>query len=219
MMLGERTAAWANSGGGGVPWDYRVEYLDSNNTGAAIRIDKRPTSSNIILQCRCLFYTLGKAGGALGYNKNWQTGWGVGEYNNSTFWVTTGDYYNGCEFKNISRIVKGSIYDLKLDLRTSPYKFYYNNNSYNINKKDDSPLSKTNYIYLFGRSCTETSTPDAMNGRIYSASIIENNEYIINLIPCVKNGVPAMYDTTDGQFHYRFGIGKFVAGPRVSDEL
>ena len=79
--------------------------------------------------------------------------------------------------------------------------------------------SETNYIYLFGRSCTESSTPDAMNGRIYSASIIENNEYIINLIPCVKNGVPAMYDTTDGQFHYRFGIGEFVAGPRVSDEL
>lgn len=76
--------------------------------------------------------------------------------------MTTGDYYNECEFKNISRIV---------------------------------------------------------NVRIYSASIIENNEYIINLIPCVKNGVPAMYDTTDGKFHYRFGIGEFIAGPRVSDEL
>ena len=32
MMLGARTAAWS---GGGVPWGYRVEYLDSNNTGAA----------------------------------------------------------------------------------------------------------------------------------------------------------------------------------------
>ena len=49
--------------------------------------------------------------------------------------------------------------------------------------------------------------------KMYSCKIIENGDYLLNLIPCLdENKVPCMYDTVSNQCFYNSGSGTFNYG-------
>ena len=70
--------------------------------------------------------------------------------------------------------------------------------------------------YLFAwRRGSDGALGYTHSGRIYACTIFANNVCVRNLIPCIYNGTPGMYDTVNNQFHGNLGGGTFIVGNRI----
>ena len=75
-------------------------------------------------------------------------------------------------------------------------------------------FESTYTMWLFG---INYSTANYAKAKIYSCQIYDNDEMILDLVPCIDpNGEAGLYDLVFGQFYGNEGTGVLIAGPEVA---
>ena len=175
----------------GLPYDYEVEYLESDGTDNYIAI------ANKLYDFEVQFYVpQGQRNVVIGFNK--PNGAIVERLNNINPVISI--ILNGTKFTSDVQIyglhtVSYKNGDVLID---GIYKTHIPNNQ------------EIGSVRLFAGDQTYYIQ------RIYSLKLYEQSNTMMSLIPVVKDNIGYMYDKVSGTLFGNAGAGSFIVGPRVS---
>ena len=179
------------------PYDAKIEYLQSSGTQYIDTNIVVASSNEIIVDAQYLSKSgdnfLVGAPGFSGEGSIWME-----IYSNTSYYVRFGS----ASSSNVTGDLNRHIFKIKKN-------GYYVDGVLKLSPSYTSMPSRS--LVIFGRNSYITKG----NMKIYSMSIKNGNDYIIDLIPVRKNGVGYMYDKVSGHLFGNDGTGDFILGPDV----
>lgn len=199
---------------GGLPYDARVEYLQSSgtqyiNTEIAPN-DYTKVECTIYNDATDSWYVFGSRSGSSfhfaqsGTTSNSKITAYVNDVTVDTGWNRSTD--GGCVY-NIMLETKNGLYDYFIKNVTLNKTYTANNVQYNLLGEE---ISIKIYILAIRAA-------NILNGtsRLYSFKITKNDSVVLDLIPVRVGQVGYMYDRVSGQLFGNSGTGNFILGPDV----
>jgi hypothetical protein len=195
--------------GSHLPYDYKVEYLESRN-GAYINT-LLGTNNNYVIDCR--FKVVNPTANISPF--------GFWVYANTAlriYWRGSGSFYY--QYKSTNAI------NTNIITKDEWHNVLFTSEKVIFDGQQFSPSTASNYVnnnikfILFGNTSSNTgfefmSTNESFIDIAY-ISISLNNSKIADFIPVVKHNVGCMYDKVSKQLFYNSGTGQFIVGPRIT---
>ena len=168
---------------------------------------------------------------ATGYNRGnnwWAHGIGGGEpfiyvgLDNGSSSSTNIPFVYGGGNRDVTTSAYGSLnqrYKCLIDYQNLTYKVTNEGGSVLLDsiitiQAPSTSTARSPYLFAWRRG-SDGALGYTHSGRIYACTIFANNVCVRNLIPCIYNGTPGMYDTVNNQFHGNLGGGTFIVGNRI----
>ena len=217
MMLGARTAAWSPSGAP-LPYDAEVEYLESTGT-QYIQTDYTPTIFHNFKAVAAMM-DLGDAqfASSLGTAKNTNVGGMI------PLMIRDGSVsgWHDSVFVNIGGSA-GEVHTITSKLSQAiGYPDYWEYSWYDLGirllgtyQKKSNPTVWLGKMTVFACSYNNGDVNRLSKSRFYSfsATDVNSDELVVDLIPVRKGTVGYIYDRVSGQLFGNQGTGDFIIGP------
>ena len=221
MLLGARMFFESRRGNPPLPYDYAVEYIETDGLGAYINTGIVPVRGNSDV--------------AVSFNYvSWNTSW-VAASNNTAFGARGGTltasrafelstHVGGGVFRTSNPTATISEFSVPLDHNIHDISLSYSGITFDGIGYSNSSSTLTQPVgdFCLGSSGTLSVTPSSNteryfgNVRFYSCKIYTNGALLFDGIPVVANGVAGMYDSISGTVKTNAAAtGTITAGPRV----
>lgn len=189
-----------------LPYDYEVEFLETNSNSGFAYIDTLylPNNRNVYLTTRVLIDDNLSGVGFASFVANGY----VNGYNNLGLIITTKQsarvvmpQSNGAAFN----FIYNTPFDVIIDGVNNC--FYINSAKSFFVSANESQATNTLKLFNYIKSAN-------LYGKIYSFLLKESNDVLFDMIPVSKDGIGYMYNKVSGELFGAQGGGSFVLGPR-----
>lgn len=197
--------AAAQGGGGSLPYDAEIEYLESDGN--------QYIDTNIVIgstdRINVTAQFIQKSSGRNTLLGSFETGKnGVGIYHKTS--TSTSIYANFGRNETSKSISLNNILSLcEYNLYKANFKITCGSKSWNTAISNPTNMS-TDTLYLFAEHSTDMNN---FVGKIYSVEILSSGTQVRDYIPVRVGQVGYMYDRVSGELFGNDGTGSFILGP------